>query len=108
MESAMKTTDHGAFLEEHGLPTDVPASVWQTQMPVLVPYRCLIATQRPATWPCGRIRKRLGEPSRSGDPYPYVLVVRGLAWIYDGHHRIAEDLAAGKEWGEVKLAWWQR
>ena len=102
-----RITDHGTFLAEHGLPTDVPAEVWQNVPPCLVPLRCLIATQRPAVWPCGRIRKRLGEPSRSGDSYPYVLVVRGLAYIYDGHHRIAEELGCGNEWGEVRLAWWR-
>ena len=102
----MKTTDHGAFLLEHDLPTGVPASVWQNVVPCLVPYRCLIATQRPAFSPCGLCHKRLGEPSRSGDAYPYVLVVRGLAYIYDGHHRIGMDLRCGKEWGEVRLAWW--
>jgi hypothetical protein len=95
------------ILRRHGLPENVSAEGWQTLVPAVVPLTSLRPTQRPGYRPCGPCRKLLGEPSRSGDPWPYVLIVNGVAWIYDGHNRIAMELRCGKEWGEVKVATWQ-
>jgi hypothetical protein len=98
--------EQASVLQAHGLPEQVPASVWQTLVPAVVPLTSLRPTQRPGYRPCGPCRKLLGEPSRSGDPWPYVLIVNGVAWIYDGHNRIAKWLREGRAYGPAKVARW--
>jgi hypothetical protein len=85
---------------------DLPGELWYGLTPEVVDWRTVTPTQFPAYHPCGLVKKRLGEPSRNGDPYPYLLVYGTRIYLYDGHHRVGLELKEGRTHGKAKVYRW--
>lgn len=61
---------------------------WMLIDPVQVPVRSLVPTQRTRLrWVFEKLLRP--ESSWCGDPFPHVVMLDGLAFVVDGHHRVA-------------------